>query len=154
VITQVPARRPRLRLLGSGLACVGIALLVIGTFLPWLVSGRVNRNSYSASGALRTLLDLGGAVGAALRIWPFVSLVGAVAVALIVLGYAGIGSGLALLTAIVAGTVAVAALTTSNHGLIHVAAAGPAVTLTGSALTLIGALAYFAHILFASRRQA
>jgi hypothetical protein len=37
-------------LLGASTGAAGIVLLVVGTFLPWLQSGQVQRNSYKTGG--------------------------------------------------------------------------------------------------------
>jgi hypothetical protein len=121
--------------------CVGLALVVVGTFLPWLRSGRATRNSYATDGAVRRLLEVSGAADAALRAWPFVSLLCAAAVALIVLGYPRLGIAVAALAAVSAGVVAGWALASSSRGLIQPATAGPAVTLAGAGVTVLGGLA-------------
>jgi hypothetical protein len=113
-------------------------VLVIGTFLPWLRSGRATRNSYATDGAVRRLLDVNGAAEAALRAWPFVSLLCAGAVALVLLGRTVLGGALAAVAALAAGSVAVWALATPDRGLLRAALAGPAVTLAGAVLTIVG----------------
>jgi hypothetical protein len=133
----MPARTAGAR----ALLCGGPAVLVVGTFLPWLRSGRTERNSYATDGAVRRLLDVDGLTAAALRAWPFVSLLCAAAIALVLLGRVGIGALLAALAALAAGPLAAWALGAPNRGLLHAAAAGPAVTLIGAVLTGLGVLA-------------
>jgi len=123
------------------LLCVGLLLLVVGTFLPWLRSGRATRNSYATDGAVRRLLDVSGPADAALRAWPFVSLLCAAAIALAVLGRHGYAALLGAVAALAAGPVAGWALATPARGLLHAAAPGPAVTLAGSIITVLGVLA-------------
>ena len=123
------------------LLCAGPAVLVLGTFLPWLRSGRTDRNSYATDGAVRRLLDVDGATAAALHAWPFVSLLCAAAVALVLLGRVGPGAVLAALAALVAGPVAGWALSAPNRGLLHAATTGPVVTLAGAILSCVGVLA-------------
>lgn len=120
--------------------CVGLLVVVVGTFLPWLQSGRATRNSYAADGAVRRLLDVSGPVDAALRMWPFVSLLCAVAAAAVILGILKIGFGLSMMAAVISGSVATVALAASPHGLVRPASAGPAVTLAGAIVAVIGAL--------------
>jgi hypothetical protein len=119
----------------------GLTLVVIGTFLPWLQSGRSSRNSYAVDGAVRRLLDVSGAADTALRAWPFVSLLCALAAAAVLLGWHRTGAGLAALAALLAGGVAGWALAAPGHGLIRPATLGPAVTLAGAAVTGLGVLA-------------
>jgi hypothetical protein len=132
-----PHRRVRRRLaMGAGLAAV-----VIGSFLPWLHSGRATRNSYATDGAVRRLLDVSGPVDAALRAWPFVSLLCAVAAALLLLGRTGLGAALALVAAVAAGGVAAWALASGGRGIVRPAVLGPAVTVAGAIITVFGVLA-------------
>jgi len=139
VLTAVPARS---RTTGARLLlCTGPAVLVVGTFLPWLRSGRANRNSYATDGAVRRLLDVDGVTAAALKAWPFVSLLCAAAVALVLLGRLALGAGLGAVAALAAGAVAAWALGAPSRGLLHAATPGPAVTLAGAILTCLGVLA-------------
>jgi hypothetical protein len=137
-----------------GLLCAGLAVMVLGTFLPWLRSGRATRNSYATDGAVRRLLQLNGGLDAALQAWPFLSLACALAAALVVLGRHRIGAGVAAVAALGAGVVAGGALLASSHGLLRPTVTGPAVTLTGSILTLIAVLTCFAPLNRPIRRQA
>ena len=123
------------------LVCGGLLLVVIGTFLPWLRSGRATRNSYATDGAIRRLLEVNGAADAALRAWPFVSLLCAVAAALVLLGLHRIGTALAVVAALAAGPIAGWALASSGHGLVRPATTGPAVTLSGAIIIVLGVLA-------------
>jgi hypothetical protein len=127
--------------LSRGLVCAGLVLAVVGTFLPWLRSGHATRNSYATDGAVRRLVELSGSADLALRVWPFVSLLAAVALALVLLGVLRIGLVAAAVAALLTGAVAVWALNTEVHGLIHPAAPGPTVTLLGACLVGAGVLA-------------
>jgi len=140
MLTGAPASRARIAL-PRALLCAGPAVLVVGTFLPWLRSGRATRNSYATDGAVRRLLDVDGFAGAALQAWPFVSLLCAAAVALVLLGRTGLGAVLAAVAALAAGPVAGWALGAQSRGLLHAATAGPAVTLAGAIMTAAGVLA-------------
>lgn len=122
---------------------VGLVVAMVGTFLPWLQSGAVGRNSYAADGAIRRILQLDGVVGALLAAWPFLGVVCASAVALLVLGYVRTGATLAVLGALAAGTVSIAVLASSGSTLIHAATSGPVSTLTGSSVVLVSVLINF-----------
>jgi hypothetical protein len=142
VLTDAPAVRAPARVaLARATVGLGLLLIVVGTFLPWLHSGRATRNSYATDGAVRRLLDVNGGLDAALRAWPFVSLLCAIAVALLLLGQRVLGVVLALLAALIAGTVAGWVLASSARGLVRPAAAGPAVTIAGAAITFLAVLA-------------
>jgi hypothetical protein len=150
--TTVAPPRARTMLVRATL-CAGLAVIVVGTFLPWLRSGRATRNSYATDGAVRRLLHVDGGLDAALRAWPFLSLACAVAAALVVLGRHRFGAGVAGLVALCAGAVAAGALLTSSRGLLRPATAGPAVTLAGSILTLLAVLACCTPLDRPTRRQ-
>jgi hypothetical protein len=140
LVTTHHHRRSRvatIRLAAVGGVGAGLVLLVIGTFLPWLESGQVSRNSYAAGGALRSLLQPDGLAGFVLDVWPFVSAAAAVALALLVLGRILLGAAVAVLAALAAGAVAVATLAAPGHGLIRAATLGPVVTLLGSAVAIM-----------------
>ena len=114
-------------------------VLVIGTFLPWLDSGAVSRNSYQAAGALRALLPSDSFARVVLAGWPFTALAAALAVALLVLGHLVAGALLSLATGICTGAVAIWTLAAPAHGLIQPATWGPVVTLLGSTVASLTA---------------
>lgn len=64
--------------------CLGLIVMLTGTFLPWLRSGTARRNSYAASGLLRRLLDVPGWRSVLLHAWPFLALICAAVLALTV----------------------------------------------------------------------
>lgn len=127
------------RVAAPALGLFGLAVIVAGTFLPWLDSGRATRNSYQASGAARRLLDVSGWLGGALRAWPFVGLVCAAVVVLYALGLPRSAAGLGLLTGAVAAAVAVGALSVRGNALVAPATRGPAVTIMGATAVIIAA---------------
>ena len=114
-------------------------VLVAGTFLPWLRSGRVSRNSYQASGALQRLLALRGPLAVALSAWPFLALTAAVVVGLFAVGLRRTAAALGAFVAILAGGVAVAALRVGSRSLVAPATVGPQVTLFGAIFVVIAA---------------
>jgi hypothetical protein len=117
-------------------ACGGLAVVVLGTFLPWLQSGRVRRNSYAGGGAVRRLVRVGDLLSLVLHVWPFVALVAAAAIALLLLSAVRTGMLLAVVTAVYTGAVAVWALSVHADGLVRAADSGPIVTLAGATITL------------------
>jgi hypothetical protein len=131
-------RGSRLRA-GTAVPLVGVAgliVLVAGTFLPWLRSGRDSRNSYQAGGAARRLLATDGVVDRLLALWPLVGLACAAAVACYLFGLRPIATALAGLSAAAAGVVSVGALATTATSFARVVLVGPLITLTGA--TLVG----------------
>lgn len=125
------------------LGALGLVVVVVGTFLPWLSSGRTSRNSYQASGALQRLLAPDGIVHLAVVIWPFVSLACALAIACYALGVRPLAWLIAVLAAATAAAVAVAALSVAGTIIAQPMTTGPTVTLIGSVLTLLAAIIRF-----------
>lgn len=140
-----------LPLFGAGGAGIGLLLTVTGTFLDWSRSGRVYRDSYQSVGILREFVG-GGPLDLALTLWLGIPLLAAVCVVLYAFrarrSAAGLLSALSLVTGTVAGVSTVQA--TDEDTLVGLASTGPAVTLTGSLLALIGAVV----VLVTARRSA
>ena len=122
---------------GLALTGAGLAVLVTGTFLPWLHSGSALRDSYESIAALRgplvnanTLLDCWLAIIPAL----------AAGVALYLLRLRRTAAGVICVVSVWAGTVAVLLIAHAGDGgaIIAPAPAGPAVTLAGAVLALAG----------------
>jgi hypothetical protein len=66
-------RRLRLRIACCWLAGCGLVLVVVGSFLPWVVSGTVRRSSYAIAGVVDRLGIAGDGVFAILVAgWPFI----------------------------------------------------------------------------------
>ena len=124
--------------IGAGLGAVGLALVVIGTFLPWSRSGTTYRNSYASLGVLRELGFIGGLVNAWVAMIPVV----AIAIAVYALGLRRSGAIVAAILSIIMGTISgVAAVQGGDEGsLIGIASSGPTTTLVGAALALLGAV--------------
>lgn len=141
-VTAVPA-----------VGAVGLVLIVIGTFLPWLRSGRVLRNSYETDGAIRRLLAPDGLARGALSVWPAVSLACAAVVALYLFGARSSALALAVLTSLVAAAVGTGALTAPRVGSLSVEASGPACTVAGTALVLLAATLRFVIFVRDDRRN-
>lgn len=125
--------------------CVGLAVTVVGTFLPWARSGSASRNVYAAGGLVERLVGVHGLSAALLDALPFLGLACAAVVALIVLGH---GADLPVVTILgrvgavavalgVAGG-AVATLRSGRHFGVVAAGAGPGVALVGSVVVLAG----------------
>jgi hypothetical protein len=142
--TRVAAARRRIAV---SLCCAGLVLQVTGTFLPWLQSGSVIRNSYQTVSIARRLTALGdGVLGAATAAWPAVGIGAALCVATYITGARRTGLVGVLLLSVVVGTVAALAmvLLPGSESTIRVIVVGPIVTLGGAVLALVGALTLFA----------
>lgn len=135
----------------SAIATVGLLVATVGTFLPWLRSGSVDRDSYATAALLDHLLSLDPALELALRAWNGVVIAASGCVILLALGLWRTGASLVIVTAVTIGTVA--ALITIQGGdvigLVGIHDLGPMTSTVGSALALFGGLG----LLFSARRS-
>jgi hypothetical protein len=118
---------------------VGILVLVAGTFLPWLRSGRATRNSYEATGAVRRLVHPPGILDDLFRVWPLIGALCAVAVAVYALGLRRTGAGIGMLASLAGGAAAVAALNATGNAYASVIDTGPAITIAGAVIVVVSA---------------
>ncbi|WP_211323278.1 hypothetical protein [Amycolatopsis palatopharyngis] len=121
----------------------GLAVIVIGSFLPWSHSGTVSRNSYESAGLADHFAVVDNAfLAVTLRAWIAVPAVAALCVALLALRLrrtaGALTSAISALTGTTAGILTVQA--TDPAGLVGIAPAGPATSLAGSLIALTGAL--------------
>lgn len=121
----------------------GLAVIVVGSFLPWLRSGNITRNSYESAGLADhfALVD-NDFLATALRAWIAVPALATVSVTLIALRLGRVAGVLVLATAGFVGTTAgiLTVQATDPAGLVGITAAGPVTSLAGSVIALIGAL--------------
>ncbi|AOS62983.1 hypothetical protein [Actinoalloteichus hymeniacidonis] len=119
-----------------------MTIAVIGTFLPWLRSGSVFRDSHQTLGVLRRLLEPPPALDTILGAWPLLIPVPALAVLLYVIGLRATAAGVALFFSVLMGTATTVALVLglNSTALIGLSGIGPITTLIGLALTVFGAL--------------
>ncbi len=129
---------------GASAAATGLVLLVVGTFLPWLRSGIVLRDSYRSVGALRTLV--GGMPGMLLNAWLLVIPVCVSCAALYAVRLRRTSAALGCVVCAVVGTAAALVVVQGDDpgALVAAAITGPAVTLAGATLALAGAIAVLA----------
>jgi hypothetical protein len=118
---------------------VGAAVMVAGTFAPWLRSGRVTRNSYRTAGLLERLLDVHGLAGAALDAMPLLALLCAICAVVFIAGYRRVAVTAISLLAVVMGVLAIAVLNAPSADGIRAVHTGPIVTLAGSLAALLAA---------------
>lgn len=131
--------------LGVSVAATGLVVLIVGTFLPWLRSGAVLRDSYQSVGALRGLVGV-GLPGALLTAWLMVIPACVVCVGLYLARLRRVSAGFGCLVSVAVGTVAGLVVVQGGDAgsLIAAATAGPAVTLAGATVALVGAIAVLA----------
>ena len=135
-----------MRLAGRATAAVGAVVALVGTFLPWLASGAVDRSSYELLDIVERLgFSPDGLVGLALTVWPLAPL----GLVLCVVAqwpwrgwqdrWAGWGAvGIAVVVGLYVGATAVAVLGAPQVGLFRVRW-GAWVTVVGASVMLGGA---------------
>ncbi|HYU66325.1 MAG TPA: hypothetical protein VEK09_06195, partial [Jatrophihabitantaceae bacterium] len=123
--------------LAYSVGAAGLVGVLLGTFLPWLRSGDVLRNSYASFGVLNRLIGFHGVSDLAVRVWPLIGLCCAGVVVAVVAASRRVAAVLALVTA--GWSAAVASVVLLHHGDagVSVVAVGPAVTLIGDAAVLL-----------------
>jgi hypothetical protein len=124
----------------ASIGAAGLVTLVVGTFLPWLRSGDVGRNSYTSFGLLHRLIGFPGWAEVLLRAWPLLGALCAVVVLVAVAGLPRLAAALTLLAAAWSATVAGGALAHDPVGLVRVDVLGPIVTLSGTVASAIAAI--------------
>jgi len=154
VPTRAKSRTPtRLGTGGAYLAAAGLALVAGGTFLPWVVSGTVLRDSYESISVLRAIDALdGNPLEAVLDGWVMIIPVITLCVGCYAFGFHRTSATISTILAIICGTIAGAATVVGGgeDGGLGIALAGPVTVLIGSLLTVIGS----AGIIAGRRRRA
>jgi hypothetical protein len=116
---------------------LSVAGVLAGTFLPWVVSGRVRRSVYQLAG---TADRLGVAGSLPLGLAFLIPLLVAVPALLLVLGRGRAAGVCGIAVALIVGAGGVAALVADPDGLVTIAALGPAVTTISAVSLLVAAL--------------
>ncbi len=147
---RVPTRTrtpTRLGIGGACLAAAGLALVATGTFLPWVVSGSVLRDSYQSISVIRAIKVLdGNPLELVLDAWTMIIPAITLCVAGYAFGFRRTAATISTILAIICGTVAGAASVVGGDedvGL-GIAGTGPITMLTGAVLTVIGVVGIFA----------
>jgi len=145
---RTPPRTPtRLGVVAACVTAAGLALIVAGTFLPWVVSGDVVRDSYQSISVLRAIRALdGNPLEAVLAAWTMIIPTVTVCVAGYAFGFRRAAATISTILAIICGTISGAAAVVGGGedvGL-GIAGAGPVTMLIGSVLTVIGVVGIFA----------
>lgn len=132
-----------MRVLGPIVAGLGLVVLVIGTFLPWLRSGEVLRDSYAAVGVLGRLTGLhDGPLGPVLAAWPGLGLVAALCVVAYVTGLRRSAAVAIMFLAAICGAMGgFAALHVHGGSALGLVWTGPLVTVSGAVLGVLGGVA-------------
>lgn len=129
--------------IGRVLVVVGAAAALIGTFLPWLASGAVDRSSYELVDLVERLgFAAGGVIDIALNLWPIVPLLLVVSVVVAVVPTVADVVGVATwtVTGLYVGMTA-SALLAAPGGSLFAVRYGVWVSICGSLMMLAGTVA-------------
>ena len=128
------------RAFAYALGAAGLVAVVLGTFLPWLRSGEVQRNSYASFGLLGRLVGFHGPTEVAIRLWPLLGLCCAAIVLTVVVTWHRTAATLALVTAGWSAAVGCAVLIRHDESGVSVVTLGPLVTVAGDAAVVLAAV--------------
>ncbi len=132
---------------GAALTAVGLAAVAVGTFLPWVRSGAVLRDSYQSIALIRTIRVLdGNALALALDAWTLLVPLITLCIVVYAVGFRRTSATISAVLAILSGTVAGAAAVVGGGEEVRlgISDTGPTTTLAGSVLTLVGVVGIFA----------
>lgn len=121
-------------------------MVAIGTFLPWLKSGAVLRDSYQSISAIRTIgIIRDSPLNLVIDAWTMIVPVVTLCVAAYAFGFRRSAATIALVVAIFCGTIGGGAAVESSgdEASLGIAGTGPMVTLIGGVLALLGAIGVF-----------
>ncbi len=124
----------------------GLVLALVGSFLPWVISGQVRRSSYAVAGMIDRLGVAGnGVLGALAAGWPLVGLLCSAPVIAAVLRRWGTAGALCIILGLTMAAVSIAMLVFSGQGAIGVRVdpIGPSVTVAGATLLTVGGMVLF-----------
>jgi len=148
VLTRLAARpHTRVGLAGAVLVAAGLVTIAVGTFLPWVVSGSVLRDSYESIAIIRTIRVLDGSpLALVVDAWTMLIPVSTLCLVVYALGFRRTAATISALIAIISGTIAgVAAVVSGGEEVrLGISSAGPTTTLVGAVLALLGVVGVFA----------
>lgn len=139
--------RPHTRV-AAACAATGLAAVGVGTFLPWVRSGTVLRDSYQSIALIRTIRVLDGSpLALILDAWTLLIPVITLCVVVYALGFRRSAATISGVVAIISGTVAGSATVVSGGEEVRlgISSIGPVTTLIGSVMTLVGVVGIFAR---------
>lgn len=122
----------------------GIALIVLGSFLPWVISGTVRRSSYQIVGIVGRLgIGESGVLSVLLQAWPFIGVLCVTPVIAAAFRWWRTAGAIAIPIALVAGLLSFGLLiyvASRGGAILRVDPIGPVVMAAGSVLLICAAL--------------
>lgn len=148
VLTRLATRpHTRVGLAGVVLTAVGLLTVAVGTFLPWVRSGSVLRDSYESISVIRTINVLDGSpLALVVDAWTLLIPVSTLCVVAYAVGLRRSAATISAVIAIISGTIAGAATVVGGGEDVRlgISSGGPMTTLVGAVLTLTGVVGIFA----------
>ena len=127
-------------LIGRVVATIGAVVALVGTFQPWVRSGRRLRSSYEIFSLVDRLgISRSSVVGWGLRLWPIVPFLLALAVTMLWFPRRWVSGVLVGAAIVYAGVVSIAVRSARSTSLITIER-GPLITLIGTVALAAGAL--------------
>lgn len=135
----------RIGVAGAALGAIGLVMVAVGTFLPWLKSGAVLRDSYESISAIRTIgIIRDSPLNLLIDAWTMIIPVITLCVAAYAFGFRRSAATIAAAVAIFCGTIGGgAAVESSDEASLGIAGTGPTVTFIGGVLALLGVIGVF-----------
>lgn len=131
---------------GAALGAAGLVIVAIGTFLPWVKSGRVLRDSYESISIIRTIgIIRDSPLNLVIDAWTMIVPMITLCVAAYAFGFRRSAATLAAIVALFCGTVGggAAVVSSGDDASLGIAGTGPMVTLIGGVLALLGVIGVF-----------
>jgi hypothetical protein len=125
---------------------IGVVALLVGTFLPWLYSGRIGKNSYQLAGVGQRRLNTPLWVDAMLVLWPYLGPLLAIAAVLLLVRRRRTAGILSAAVGLTSGLVAAAVVVVGarmSSSILSVSHSGPVVTVVGSVAVIAAAVGFF-----------
>ena len=133
-------------LAGAALGGIGLAMVAIGSFLPWVKSGAVLRDSYESISVVRTIgVVRDSPLNLLIDAWTMIVPVITLCVAAYAFGFRRSAATIAAILAIFCGTIGGGAAVVSggDETSLGLTDTGPMVTLVGGVLALLGVIGVF-----------
>jgi hypothetical protein len=143
---QVRWRPIGIDIAGAAVGGAGLITIAVGTFLPWLKSGSVLRDSYESISAIRTIgVIRDSPLNLLIDAWTMIVPVVTLCVATYAFGFRRSAAGIAAIVALFCGTIGGGAAVESGgeETSLGIASTGPAVTFIGGVLALLGVIGVF-----------
>jgi hypothetical protein len=137
----------RVQLVICSIGGAGLLLVVIGSFLPWVISGNVRRSSYQVIGVVGRLgIGDGGVLAMLIGAWPFIGVLCVVPILAAAIRFWRTCAVLSLLIGLLSGALSFGLLilvAARGGSILRLDPIGPSVMAAGAVLLICAAAALF-----------